>query len=254
MNIRHLGCDPEIFLQDQTGKFISSVGLIGGTKDFPMPIGADCSVQEDNVAVEFNTPPCASADAFVRAIQYNKDYITQRAAELGLQLCIKPSAVFDDDQLQSEAAQTFGCDPDFNAWQDGRQNPRPSADNPNLRSCGGHIHVETDLDPILVTKCMDVYVGCAMIEFDDDRDRRKLYGNPGAFRKKPYGVEYRTASNAWIESEERIRWAWAQTEKALELAASGYEFTDEDAMLIQKCIKESNREALAELRLRFNNI
>jgi hypothetical protein len=252
MSIRHLGCDPELFLQNKTGQYISSVGLIGGSKDFPMPIGRGCAIQEDNVAVEFNTPPCASVDEFVAAIKYNLSTISERAAELGLQLCIKPSAIFEDDQLQTEAAQTFGCDPDFNAWDHGRQNPRPSADNKNLRSCGGHIHIETDLDPLEVVQAMDLFVGCPMIEFDKDTGRRELYGKAGAFRKKSYGVEYRTASNAWIESEDRIRWAWAQTEKAVKFVEDGNTLTEDDGKLIQKCINESNPGALAELRLRFN--
>jgi hypothetical protein len=254
MSIRHLGCDPELFLVNQTGQFISSVGLIGGSKDFPMPIGEGCSVQEDNVSVEFNTPPCASADEFVRSINFNKKYIAERAKELGLSLSIVPSAVFNDDQLNTEAAQTFGCEPDYNAWRGGMQNPRPHADNPNLRSAGGHIHIETNLDCIEVVKAMDAFVGCPMIEFDDDKDRRQLYGKPGAFRKKSYGVEYRTASNAWIQSEERIRWVWAQTEKAIQFVENGGTFSEEDGMLIQKCINESNQAALAELRLRFAGI
>lgn len=254
MNIRHLGCDPELFLVNATGQFISSVGLIGGSKDFPMPIGEGCSVQEDNVAVEFNTPPCASADDFVKAIQYNLTFLTEQAAKLGLTLRIQPSATFNDEQLASEAAQTFGCEPDFNAWMDGGQNPRPRAENKNLRSAGGHIHVESDLDPLSLVKAMDLFVGCPMIEFDNDTDRRKLYGKAGAFRKKSYGVEYRTASNAWIESEERIRWAWAQTDKAIQFVKDGNELSEEDGMLIQKCINESNQAALVELRLRFNSI
>lgn len=254
MNIRHLGCDPELFLVNTTGQFISSVGLIGGSKDFPMPIGAGCSVQEDNVAVEFNTPPCASVDAFVESIKYNLSFLKDKAATLGLDLCIKPSAVFSDEQLDTPAAQTFGCEPDFNAWLDGEQNPRPSATNKNLRSAGGHIHVESDLDPIALIKAMDLFIGCPMIEFDDDTDRRKLYGKPGAFRKKPYGVEYRTASNAWIMDEDRIRWVWGQTDKAIQFVKDGHELSEEDGMLIQKCINESNVNALAELRLRFNSI
>ena len=60
--ISMLGCDPEILLVNATGKYISSVGLIGGSKDFPRPIdGEGNAVQEDNVSVEFNTPPCKSS-------------------------------------------------------------------------------------------------------------------------------------------------------------------------------------------------
>lgn len=251
MSIRHLGCDPELFLQNKVGQLISSIGLIGGTKDFPMPIGEGCAVQEDNVAVEFNTPPCASADDFVRSINFNLNFLRQRASELNLQLCIKPSGVFDDEQLASEAAQVFGCEPDFNAWNGGRQNPRPSAPNKNLRSCGGHIHIETSEDPIKMVQAMDLFVGCAMVEFDTDTERRQLYGKPGAFRIKPYGVEYRTASNAWITSDDRIRWAWDQTAKAIKFVEDGHEISEEDGKLIQQCINESNVEVLAVLRGKF---
>lgn len=252
--IRNLGCDPELFLRSKTGDFISSVGLIGGSKHIPMDIGEGCAVQEDNVAVEFNTPPCSSADEFVRSINYNLDWLKGRVNEMGLELDIRPSAVFADDQLQTEAAQTFGCEPDFNAWLGGRQNPRPGAVNPNLRSAGGHIHIESDLDCLELVKAMDLFVGCPMIEFDPDTGRRELYGKAGAFRKKSYGVEYRTASNAWIASEDRIRWAWAQTEKAINFVAEGNKIDDDVGALIQKCINTSDLGCLEQLRDIFGEL
>jgi hypothetical protein len=254
MNISTLGCDPEVLLVTPAGKYISSVGLIGGSKDFPMPIdGEGNAVQEDNVSVEFNTPPCKSSADFIFHINKNKTWIQERARSLGLSMAIKPSAVFDQDQLQTEAAQTFGCDPDFNAWRDGEQNPRPTADNKALRSCGGHIHVGlTDSDDLLlVVKAMDLYVGCMMLEFDDDKGRRELYGKAGAFRKKSYGVEYRTASNRWIESDEKIQWVWDQTERALAFARSGKTFTEEEGEMIQRCINESDMTLLDMLKERF---
>lgn len=248
------GCDPELFLRSKlTGEFISSVGLIGGTKDDPMPIGEGCAVQEDNVTVEFNIPPCNTVDEFVRTINYNKEYIAKRAEELGLELCIKPSAVFDDMQLMTPAARTFGCEPDYNAWLGGKRNPRPRADNPNLRSAGGHIHIAVPegVDKLEVVKAMDLFVGCMMLEFDSDTDRRQLYGCPGAFRDKSYGVEYRTASNAWIADDDKIRWVWEQTEKAVEYATSGKGFTEAQGAKIQDCINKSDMGLLAELKGEF---
>ncbi len=251
MHISMLGCDPEVLLVNEAGKYISSVGLIGGSKDFPRPIDDEGNaVQEDNVTVEFNTPPCKTSAEFIHHITKNKEWIKQRAKQLGLDIAIKPSAVFEDDQLNSYEAQTFGCDPDYNAWKDGRQNPRPSARNANLRSCGGHIHIalESGDDLFKVIKAMDLYVGCMMLEFDDDKGRRELYGKAGAFRKKEYGVEYRTASNRWIESDERIHWAWDQTEKALEFARSGREITEEEGQIIQDCINNSDMVLLGQLK------
>lgn len=251
-----LGCDPEIFLfNSTTGEFISSVEKIGGSKDNPMPIdGQGNAVQEDNVTVEFNTPPCQTAADFIKHININKEWIKTRAAELGLEMKIIPSAVFSDIELDTKEAQTFGCEPDFNAWRDGAVNPRPHADNPNLRSCGGHIHIalEDSDNPLEVIKAMDLFVGCMMLEFDVDSDRRKLYGKAGAFRKKSYGVEYRTASNAWIETDERIQWAWDQTEKALAYARSGQGFTEEQGKLIRQCINNSDLALLEEIKLMFN--
>jgi len=248
------GCDPEIFLVNAiTEKFISSVGLIGGTKDFPFPIGAGCAVQEDNVSVEFNTPACATAKEYIDAIAYNLDYIKERADSLGLALKITPSAVFDDDQLQTEAAQTFGCEPDYNAWNKGSINPKPRANNANLRSAGGHIHIELPegTDILEVVKAMDLFVGCQMLAFDTDKGRRELYGKAGAFRKKSYGVEYRTASNAWIQSPERIQWVWDQTDKAVAFALSGITFTEEQGNKIQQCINTSDTTLLADLNEEF---
>lgn len=245
-----LGCDPEVLLVDiATKKFISSVGFIGGSKDYPRDIGEGCAVQEDNVTVEFNTPPCASAEAYINSINYNLDYIRNHVALFGLEVLITPSAVYDDDQLTTEGAKTFGCEPDYNAYT-GKQNPRPRADNPNLRSAGGHIHIECPNLPILqVVKAMDWFVGCQMLTFDSDEDRRKLYGKAGAFRKKSYGVEYRTASNAWVADDEKIRWVWNQTEKALAFVESGKTFTKEQQKLIQQCINNSDRAAFEQLKL-----
>lgn len=248
------GCDPELFLRNKaTGEFISSIGLIGGTKDFPMPIGEGCAVQEDNVAVEFNIPPASTAQEFVDSINFNLKYLRERADTMGLELCIQPSAKFGPDQLANPAALEFGCEPDFNAWKDGEQNPSPHADDPALRSAGGHIHVEVPdgINILDVVKAMDMYVGVCMLAFDNDKARRKLYGGAGAFRKKPYGVEYRTASNMWITSDERIRWAWDQTEKALEFVKNGNTFTERQGIMIQQCINESDMHTYAELKQEF---
>jgi hypothetical protein len=250
-----LGCDPELFLKDvTTGNFISSIGNIGGSKDFPRPIDdLGNAVQEDNVAVEFNTPPCSSAVQFIEHINRNKDWITTRAKHFNCEPAIIPSAVFSDDQLDSFEAQQFGCEPDFNAWLGGKVNKKPSAVNPNLRSAGGHIHIalEDDDDCLEVIKAMDLFVGCQMLKFDTDTARRELYGKAGAFRKKSYGVEYRTASNAWIVDDERIQWAWDQTEKALSFVREGFTIDEEWGEKIQQCINDSNTDLLEEINQVF---
>lgn len=219
-----IGADPELFFRNKiTGNFVSSVGLIGGTKEAPKPIGEGCAVQEDNVAVEFNTPPCDSMESFIASLDYNLNYLQDEAEKLGLTLAIEPSGLFPWEELETPAARIFGCDPDFNAWTR-QQNPRPANVAGNLRSAGGHIHVGFDWKKYnfeQVVRAMDIFVGCEMLEFDTDTQRRELYGKAGAFRRKPYGIEYRTASNAWIKSRELMEWAYRQTEKALTFVEKG---------------------------------
>jgi len=36
------------------------------------------------------------------------------------------------------------------------------------------------------------------LKFDKQKNRRAFYGQPGLFRKKPYGIEYRTLSSFWL--------------------------------------------------------
>lgn len=248
-----LGCDPELFLVDSTGKFISSIDRIGGTKSSPQDIGEGCAIQEDNVAVEFNTPPCKTVEDFIKAIDYNLEYLTMQARVQGLSLSAVPSAIFEDDQLQDMRAREFGCEPDFNAWNDGQQNPKPRAENPNLRSAGGHIHVGgvEDLDLLEVVKAMDLFVGVPMVLFDTDTLRRQLYGKAGAFRKKSYGVEYRTASNAWTQTKERISWVFDQTHKAVAFVKSGGKIDKELGEKIQKCINTSDVTLAKELTAQY---
>lgn len=247
-HISTLGADPEIFLKNQSGTMISSVGRIGGTKDHPRPIDDEGNaVQEDNVSVEFNIPACHTVDELRAAIHKNLDYIKDFVGVQGLELAIIPSAVFSDEELDSEGARTFGCDPDFNAWKEGARNPKPRAKNPNLRSAGGHIHVGHDdsVDSILLIQWMDVYVGCQLLRFDTDSQRRELYGRAGAYRKKFYGTEYRTPSNVWITDDKLMQLVWDQTDKALARAKAGDRVPDDLAQVVQDCINNSDLSLLA---------
>lgn len=249
-----VGADPELFMVDADNHFISSVGKIGGSKDHPMPIDDEgCAIQEDNVAVEYNIPACASAADFIKYNRKVIEDIRERAARMGLSLAIVPSAVFSPDELMSPQAAEFGCEPDFNAWKDGSQNPRPRAEDPALRSAGGHIHIGniSDLDPLAVIQAMDLFVGCQMLKFDNDKRRRELYGKAGAFRPKKYGVEYRTASNAWIQSDETIRWAFEQTEKAVAFVREGRSIKEAQGLMIQDCINNSDMGLLEAINTEF---
>ncbi len=147
-----IGCDPEFFLYNSDdGHFVSSIGLIGGSKDKPRPIEAGESiglaVLEDNVTLEFNIAPVASVNDFIHNVHGAKNIISSvilRPLNLAMREKVD-SAEFAPEALASIEAQTFGCDPDFDAYSQGKQRvpPKPSVLK-NWRCAGGHIHLGWD--------------------------------------------------------------------------------------------------------------
>lgn len=210
-----LGADPEVFLCDSAGRHISSIGLIGGDKWNPVQckgLRKGFTLQEDNVSLEFGIPPAASADEFVKNIEL---VMKQGKNKTGLLFSKLSAVIFPADQMKHPNAFVFGCEPDFNAWTR-EENTKPMPPNEFMRSAGGHVHVETDKDPVAVVQAMDLFLGVPSVLMDEGEERRKMYGKAGAFRPKPYGCEYRTLSNFWIFDEKLIRWVWKATAAALD--------------------------------------
>lgn len=250
-----LGCDPELFLMDVHGKLRASCGLIGGTKQHPqeLPLGKGFAVQEDNVAIEFNIPPASNAREFVDSIQKTLKFLSDGVKQAyDFQIVNLSAASFPQEELVSPMAQEFGCDPDFNAWT-GERNPRPKADDPTLRSCGGHVHVgfDEELDKRQLIKCMDLYLGVPSVLMDQGEKRKQLYGKRGAYRDKPYGVEYRTLSNFWVFEPRLSQWVYENTEKAVNAVKSQFA-VDEFKDGILDAIDNNNKEAAKALVNRLN--
>lgn len=204
-----IGSDPEAMIMEvATGKMISAVGLIPGTKDVPVSIGNGCYIQADNVNVEWCLPPTQDPKDFAKNLKYCIKY-TNSILPQGLRVLLNSSHEFDVDQLQTPEALEFGCDQDFCIYNEdiNEPNPKPTSTNPNLRSCGGHIHfgAVSLINPIASIRFLKTRIepllGVALVALDPDTRRKELYGKAGAFRLKPYGIEYRTPSNFWLSSE-----------------------------------------------------
>lgn len=247
-----IGADPELFLMNVDGKFISSIGKVGGTKHKPRPILNGCMVQEDNVAVEFNIPPAKNAQAFIGSMNDALQYLTKLAADEGLMLSITASKVFDADQLEHPRAQQFGCETDLNAWTM-KANPGPRAKNPQLRTAGGHIHIGgvEGLDPFQLGRWCDLTMGVWSVLEDDDTQRRELYGAAGAIRKKPYGIEYRVLSNYWLKSPEMMEKVYNRALDAVDRVMCNWGINDDEGNDIIKCINNSDKDLAHELIGRY---
>lgn len=250
MKLITIGSDPEVFLVDTNmkdgtiEKIVSAIGFgMGGTKKKPRDISQGFYMQEDNVLLEYNTPPVESKKDFVWAINEGRALI-KKVLPIGYDVKIKTSHYFDEDQLRHPKAKEFGCDPDHNAWQDAVNSP-PNTDT-NLRTTGGHVYIAYDnpTEPlnIKIAKAMDIFAAVPSIFLDDDSARREMYGRAGAFRHKPFGLEYRTLSSFWIADNKYIEWVYDAVIKSLVFVESGEvdKLTETDRALIESAVNESN--------------
>lgn len=243
-----LGTDPEVFLQDKQGNPVSSIGYINADKWNPhqipdMPSGY--TLQEDNVSLEYGIPPASTAQEFIGSINAVMERSLAYLPELSFSKlsCI----VFPEDQMKHPMAHIFGCEPDYDAWSL-KSNRKPQPPHPFMRSAGGHVHVETKLDPVRVIRLLDLYLGVPSVLMDNGEDRKKLYGKAGAHRVKSYGVEYRTLSNFWIFNDRLIQWVWDNVERALASDVNVDELQD----LILEAINNNNKEVAEQLVFAYN--
>jgi hypothetical protein len=268
-----VGADVEVFLRDYDGRPVPVCGLIGGTKDEPMPvISKGYALQEDNVALEYNIPAAANRYEFVYSLMRISEEIMDRTKKLGLSPAIEASMRFDPKQLESDQAKVFGCDPDYNVWEQ-KVNEKPSAhpDSATLRTAGGHIHLSFLVDGEVpkhpdniaemevMVMAMDIFLGVPFSLIDTDKERRKMYGKAGAFRPKTYGdaggVEYRVLSPYWTKTPEMMAYTYKQVERAVE-ACNKYN-TPRATFLhykesVYKAINNGDREHAHYLLAEFN--
>lgn len=203
-----VGCDPEVFARSR-GRYVSLIGKIGGTKGNPVPLAGGGGVQEDNLALEFNTEPATTQKDFIERVISAREDVAHLMRQNEASLAKTSIAHFPPLALNCDAAKVFGCDPDINAWTL-EPNPIPDLHNSSMRTAGGHVHIgwdfKNDMERIYMARLMDIFHGIPSVVSDQNgRQRRKYYGMAGAHRPKPYGIESRILSNYWIFSTSTIR-------------------------------------------------
>jgi len=229
-----VGADPEVFIRDlESNIFVPSTDLIGGNKHFPLKTSvAGFTIQEDNVLGEYNIPPSRTKEDFRKNILLGLKLFEEKLPPTKYRVEIATSHKFRMDQLTDPRAEEFGCEPDRNAWLKGAFNKKPDIPLDGLRSAGGHVHVgykfnddlyqgdgptseEIEHVNINIIRWLDLLLGVPSMKLDKDTERRKLYGKAGAYRDKPYGVEYRTLSSFWLKEAGLIDWVYDKTHEAV---------------------------------------
>ena len=245
-----VGADPEVFAK-LNGEYHSAHGLVKGTKNKPFPV-QDGAVQVDGMALEFNIDPAEDEEEFI----HNVDSVMAqlRAMVPEYEVVATPCAHFDQAHFDAQpvVAKDLGCDPDFNAWTQA-ENEKPVTDKP-FRTGSGHVHLgwtknaegQAHLGMCAdFVKQSDFYLGLPSLLFDNDVERRELYGKAGAYRPKSYGVEYRVLSNKWLADASLTRWVYRAAQACFNSMRGG--MLAEKYGDIQHIINTSNVDAARQI-------
>jgi len=236
------------------GKPMSAEHVIRGTKHEPIRLPGGYLLSHDNVLAEVATPVAMDEDDFVSVVGQSLRMLGEACA--GMELSGEAAVEFDDASLNTPTAMEFGCDPDYDIW-DLMENEPPIAIGNKWRSCGGHVHVggrgafKTQDGVVNLGRWMDAILGSTMTSLYDntgERIRRRLYGRSGCVRQKPYGVEYRTLSNAWPQTEASTRAVYRLTADSVLAMESGIRiewFVDKD--LLRNAINSADSRMASEL-------
>jgi hypothetical protein len=258
------GCDPELFVFNSDGDWVSAEGLIPGTKAEPAPVKFG-AVQVDGMAAEFNIDPVDNFADWNRNITAVVGQL-QKMLPKGHTLRAVPAVEFSEEEWDKapEFSKELGCSPDFNAWTGGINPPPSCEEKPRLRTASGHLHVGwcegAELDNVQhLTNCRDLvkqfdwHLGGWSLRIDPDPIRRVLYGKAGACRYKSYGVEYRVLSNFWVLDTDRRLSVWNRMQNAINDMRTHFipeKNARMDALLIQ-AINSSTRNAMLEREYRY---
>ena len=227
-----LGADPEVFLKkrEETKNFFwCAEGVIPGTKAEPFKVKRG-AIQVDGFAAEFNIDPVETLQGWRAKIKGVLGELAKRVRKQGFDIYCTPVAYFDEKhyEAQSDFSKMLGCDPDYSAITGKMNTPPTPPKDEFFRTGSGHIHIgwadgltfdadHKDACEHLVLH-MDQCIGKPLQKAYPEYKRSQLYGDFGAYRWKPFGVEYRTASNIWLNHPDLVDWVYHNSRKAIEMA------------------------------------
>jgi hypothetical protein len=224
-----LGSDPEFFVHDDKGHPFPATAFAKGTKDEPVPIenlGKGFFEQRDNLSFEGNIPKCATREAWIDNMTRLRNYFCDKVELMGYKLSPNGVEYFSKRYLRSLEGMEFGCSNTITSWDsmqgDYVKRPTPNLSKLNYRVAGFHIHIGYDLNDLpfkdkrdvdlLVGRLFDIFLTIPSHVIKPEPERIKTYGKWGMVRMKSYGVECRTLSSYFTQSE-WLGWVWDQVMK-----------------------------------------
>lgn len=253
-----IGTDAEVFLKYED-TVISAIGVIGGTKKDPNPIGRDCFIQEDNILAEFNIPPVTTREEFIDYINYCKDWIEVNHPEFKLHF--SSSEMIEDFILMDDKAKEFGCEPDSvvdysditdDMSKDEWEKFNIERTRSRKRTSGFHIHIgysnptrETSRE---LVKLFEKHVTLPLVLQDNDvHNRRDMYGRSGSYRIKDYGVECRSLGGYFIANSDTIGDVWDRVQLVISKFNQGERVSSSEFAQIKELINTKQINKIKEI-------
>lgn len=207
-----MGGDPEVMvINKKTKSPVPSWVFTKGDKKNPAMFAPNLYAHVDNVALELTFTPASSYDRFITVASTILPSLHKFLGSAYSIRLVPFTDDFDAATLEHPFASEFGCNPDFSAYTDPANGPREAVDVTkvgNTRFFGGHIHFGynqklSECPPFAMARFIDALITVPLIAHGKDRQgkRREVYGLAGLHRPKPYGVEYRTLSNFWLQDK-----------------------------------------------------
>jgi hypothetical protein len=203
------GSDPEFMLKKGSGYF-SAIPIIQADKDNPIEKNGH-KFHWDNVLAECAVKPATSKKESVENHQECFNIYSEMVAPY--KLVPQASQSYNKNQLLDEGALESGCEPDVCVYtgivMSGNLSAAEMIRTQTFRTCGGHVHLGHDIltnggpERIFSVYLLDMFLGIPSLFIDKDptsQARKRMYGQAGRYREKPYGVEYRSPSNFWLAS------------------------------------------------------
>lgn len=193
-----IGMDAEFFLKNKGGKYIAAARVIPGLKHDPHKLASGVC-HPDGLSLEVGAPPSDTPEGMIENLftvldEVSEKYLRPAECTIAYACTIQHK---DCVGVQPEDLE-FGCGVELMAHNPAENMFRSNTATADpFRHSGFHIHLgftsglEQNVFTFMDTRRLIQKLDQLFVNLKTSDDRARQYGGNGAFRIKPYGVEYR---------------------------------------------------------------
>lgn len=206
-----IGMDAEFFIE-RDGQVIAAARVIPGLKTAPHQL-ENGVCHPDGISLEVGAPPSDTPEGMITNLfkvlaEVQEKYLTPNGCVIGNKSEVQHALCVGVEKEDL----AFGCGAEFDAYATNGMIKRVQDTNRHLRFSGFHIHLgftqglESNYFTYLDTRRLVKVLDAAFLQVNlNTSDRRATqYGGRGAFRIKPYGIEYRMMDCSVITDSRKL--------------------------------------------------